>query len=294
LVRQQEELKAVEARLAERLETLGRLEREHSALTGKLVRLDQEISAYSDRRQREQQLRRRSLELEAELRSLQVRREGLLADKAQFEQARAHAARTEQRLQLLEKELSLVRQERDDWEYLARVFGADEIQLLEIQSAGPELSELVNDLLEGCLDNKFEVRFRTHRPKADGRGFVDDFDVEVRNKSLDRAFTVDELSGGQFVLVNEALNLGIAMYNARKGEGIRYEMLFRDETIGALDRQNGLEYVRMLRRAMEIGGFYQVVFISHTPGVWELADRVLEVKDGRVKTLEFRDDPPQQ
>jgi len=93
--------------------------------------------------------------------------------------------------------------------------------------------------------------------------------VEVRNKSLDRAFSVDELSGGQFVLVNEALNLGIAMYNARKGEGIRYEMLFRDETIGALDRQNGLEYVRMLRRAMEIGGFYQIVFISHTPGIWE-------------------------
>jgi len=87
--------------------------------------------------------------------------------------------------------------------------------------------------------------------------------------------------------------LGIAMYNARKGEGIRYEMLFRDETIGALDRQNGFEYVRMLRRAMEIGGFYQVVFVSHAPGVWELADRVVEVKDGRVKILELRDDPPQ-
>jgi len=94
---------------------------------------------------------------------------------------------------------------------------------------------------------------------------------------------VDELSGGQFVLVNEALNLGIAMYNARRGEGVRYEMLFRDETIGALDNHNGVEYVRMLRRAMEIGGFHQVVFISHTPGVWELADRVLEVKDGKAK-----------
>ena len=203
-------------------------------------------------------------------------------------------ARTEERLQTLEKRLCLVRQERDDWGYLARVFGADEIQLLEIQSAGPELSELVNDLLEGCLNNKFEVRFRTQRAKADGRGFVDDFDVEVRNKSLDRAFSVDELSGGQFVLVNEALNLGIAMYNARKGEGIRYEMLFRDETIGALDHRNGVEYVRMLRRAIDIGGFYQVVFVSHAPGVWELADRVVEVKDGRVKVAEFRDDPPQQ
>ncbi len=282
-VRQQEEMEVVKARHDERLEALRRLERDRSALGDELLRLDGEIAAYSDRRQAADGLQRRLRELETKLRNLRVQREGLLADQAQLEQARAQAARTEKRLQILEQELSLVRQERDDWEYLARVFGADEIQLLEIQSAGPELSELVNDLLEGCLDNKFEVRFRTQRPRADGRGFVDDFDVEVRNKSLDRTFTVDELSGGQFVLVNEALNLGIAMYNARKGEGIRYEMLFRDETIGALDHHNGLEYVRMLRRAMEIGGFYQVVFISHTPGVWELADRVVEVKDGRVK-----------
>ena len=43
---------------------------------------------------------------------------------------------------------------------------------------------------------------------------------------------MDELSGGQFVLVNEAVNLGITIYNMRQGEGIRYETLFRDETVG--------------------------------------------------------------
>ena len=283
LLRQQEELKAVEARRSERTGTLRRLERDHSAIGEELLRLEREILLYSDRRQPEAELRRRLKEVEADLRSFQARRENLLTEQARFEQVRAAAARNAERLQTLEDRIAYVRRERDDWEYLARVFGADEIQLLEIQSAGPELSELVNDLLEGCLDNKFEVRFRTQRAKGDGRGFVDDFDVEVRNKSLDRAFSVDELSGGQFVLVNEALNLGIAMYNARKGEGVRYEMLFRDETIGALDNHNGVEYVRMLRRAMEIGGFHQVVFISHTPGVWELADRVLEVKDGTAK-----------
>ena len=32
---------------------------------------------------------------------------------------------------------------------------------------------------------------------------VDDLDVEVRNKNLDRTCLVDELSGGQFVLVPE-------------------------------------------------------------------------------------------
>jgi exonuclease SbcC len=293
-MRQDQELKAVEVHHAERSEALRRLACERSALDEELARLDQEISAYSDRRQREMELRRRLMEIEMELRNLQARKERLLTEKAQLEQARAQAARADERLQILEKELFSVKQQRDDWDYLARVFGTDEIQLLEIQAAGPELSELVNDLLEGCLDNRFEVRFRTQRLRADGRGFVDDFDVEVRNKSLDRAFSVDELSGGQFVLVNEALNLGIAMYNARKGEGIRYETLFRDETIGALDYHNGLEYVRMLRRAMEIGGFYQVVFISHTPGIWELADRVVHIKDGRVKVADRRDDSLQR
>jgi exonuclease SbcC len=193
----------------------------------------------------------------------------------QIEAARSRAT-------VLEGELSEARIERDDFDYLAKAFGPDEIQLREIQSAGPAVSSLVNALLEGCFENKFEVRFRTQRPKADGRGFVDDFDIEVRNKTLDRTCLVDELSGGQFVLVNEAVNLGIAIYNMRQGDGIRQETLFRDETVGALDTKNAREYVHMLRHAMDIGGFYQVIFICHAPQVWELADRILTVRDGRV------------
>ena len=46
---------------------------------------------------------------------------------------------------------------------------------------------------------------------------------------------MDELSGGLFVLVNEAVNLGIAIYNMRQGEGIGHETLFLRETLGALD-----------------------------------------------------------
>jgi ABC-type hemin transport system ATPase subunit len=137
-------------------------------------------------------------------------------------------------------------------------------------------------LLEGCFDNKFEIRFRTHRFKADGRGTVDDCAVEVRNKNLDSTCLLDELSDGRFVLVNEAVNLGIAIYNMRQGEGIHYETLFRDETVGALGAANGKEYVRMLRRAKDLGEFHQVIFICHTPLVGEFADRVVELRDGRA------------
>jgi len=43
-----------------------------------------------------------------------------------------------------------------------------------------------------------------------------------------------------------------------------------------------VQYVRMLRRAMSLGGFYQVIFICHAPQIWELADRILTIRDGRV------------
>jgi exonuclease SbcC len=81
---------------------------------------------------------------------------------------------------------------------------------------------------------------------------------------------------------NEAVNLRIVIYNMRQGEGIRYETLFRDETVGALHAVNGKEYVRMLRRAMDLGGFHQVIFISRTQLVWELADKILAVGGGCV------------
>ena len=105
--------------------------------------------------------------------------------------------------------------------------------------------------------------------------------LQADQNHLDRTCLVDELSGEQFVLVNEAVNLGIAIYK-RQGEGTRYETLFRDETVGALDAVNGKEYVRMLRRAMDLGGFHQVIFICHTPLVGELADSILSVHEGQV------------
>jgi DNA repair protein SbcC/Rad50 len=82
--------------------------------------------------------------------------------------------------------------------------------------------------------------------------------------------------------VNEAVNLGIAIYNMRQAEGVRHETLFRDETVGALDSKNAKEYVRMLRRAMDVGGFHQVIFICHSPQVWEMADQILQIHDGKV------------
>jgi exonuclease SbcC len=277
-----EELRAVEARREERLKALHRLNQAQAELAEELARKESALSAFSDLDSQMQASRREIENMDRVTIFSRQERDNLIARRAQITQRQEQIETARTRLAQVEAELGTARTEHEDFNYLAKVFGPDEIQLCEIQAAGPEVSGLVNALLEGCFDNKFEIRFRTQRPKADGRGMVDDFDVEVRNKNLDRTCLVDELSGGQFVLVNEAVNLGIAIYNMRQGEGIRYETLFRDETVGALDAANGKEYVRMLRRAMDLGGFHQVIFICHTPLVWELADRVLSVHDGSV------------
>ena len=277
-----EELRAVEARRDERLKALERLAQVRAEVSEELSRKESALSAFFDLDGKMQASRREIENADRLIVSCRRERDSVIARQAQIKQRQEQIESARTRLAQVEVELGAARTEQEDYTYLARVFGPDEIQLCEIQAAGPQVSTLVNSLLEGCFDNKFEIRFRTQRPKADGRGMVDDFDVEVRNKNLDRTCLVDELSGGQFVLVNEAVNLGIAIYNMRQGESIRYETLFRDETVGALDAFNGKEYVRMLRRAMDIGGFHQVIFICHTPLVWELADRVLSVAGGGV------------
>ena len=277
-----EELRAVEARRDERLITLERLAQARAEVTEELARKESALSTFSDLDAKMHCSRREIEDAGRLIVSRRRERDDLIARHAQIKQRQEQLESAQIRLTQVEAELGTATAEYEDFNYLAKVFGPDEIQLSEIQAGGPEVSGLVNALLEGCFDNKFEIRFRTQRPKADGRGMVDDFDVEVRNKNLDRTCLVDELSGGQYVLVNEAVNLGIAIYNMRQGEGIRYETLFRDETVGALDAANAKEYVRMLRRAMDLGGFHQVVFICHTPLVWELADRILSVGDGRV------------
>jgi exonuclease SbcC len=278
-----EELRVAEARRDERLKVLERSAQARKEVGEELSRKESALSAFADLDANMQASRREIENTDRLIISCRHERDSLIARQAQIKQRQEQLEAARTRLAQVEAELVTARTEQEDYTYLAKVFGPDEIQLCEIQAAGPQVSILVNSLLEGCFDNKFEIRFRTQRPKAVGRGMVDDFDVEVRNKNLDRTCLVDELSGGQFVLVNEAVNLGIAIYNMRQGEGIRYETLFRDETVGALDAVNGKEYVRMLRRAMDLGGFHQVIFICHTPLVWELADRVLSVNNGRVE-----------
>jgi len=124
------------------------------------------------------------------------------------------------------------------------------------------------------------MTLETQREKKSEKGaYTEAFDVKIFDGAEQRQ--VEALSGGERVIVGEALGLALSIYNSRKS-GIQYRTLWRDETSGALDPENAQGYIQMMRKAMATGGFEQLLFVAHQEAVWERADVRLVVEGGRI------------
>jgi exonuclease SbcC len=169
-----------------------------------------------------------------------------------------------------------------EWEALARILGRDGLPVLEIDAAGPSVSAFANDLLQACYGGRFAVELVTQEAKAGGKGLKETFELKVHDGERGGvARDLTDLSGGEQVIVEEALKSALAMYvNQRSASPVR--TIWRDETVGALDPENALRYVQMLRRLIVRSGAHHLFFICHNPDANALADVQLQVADGRV------------
>ena len=84
------------------------------------------------------------------------------------------------------------------------------------------------------------------------------------------AQTPEQLSGGQ--------QQRVAVARALAG---RPQLLLADEPTGQLDSHTGLEVMTLLRAVVHSEGLTAVV-TTHDPALLEAADRVLEIRDGRL------------
>lgn len=217
----------------------------------------------------------------------------LAADRARCvsEIAQQQARHAELTAQLKERDalraqLAALDHDLVEWQVLERALGANGLPVIEMDAAGPAISELTNDLLEHALGTRrFTVELVTQEAKVSGKGLKETFDLKVYD--TDRGAEpreVSDLSGGEQVLIDEALKGAIALFNnARNVMPLR--TCWRDETTGALDADNALRYMAMLRRIQERGGFERLYVISHNAEAAALADAQLYVHDGQVETL---------
>jgi exonuclease SbcC len=165
---------------------------------------------------------------------------------------------------------------------LADSLGRDGLQSALIDAAGPELTVLVNDLLHTCVGSRWTVTIEASRLSSDGTRQIEGCEVRVLDTERGREGTAESLSGGERVLVGEAVSLALSMLACRRS-GVERPTLVRDESGAALDAANGRAWIAMLRRAAEIVGADKVLFVSHAPEIVELADARVIVRDGGIE-----------
>lgn len=181
----------------------------------------------------------------------------------------------------LNKELDGIRDNKRHWGHLSYAFGPRAIQSVEIDSAGPWVSDIINELLRNCFGPRFTVKMITQAERSDKSGMKDAFDIEVIDSDKNRTGFIGDLSGGEKVIVSEAVSLGICLYNSHRG-GIKWDTLYRDECSGALDDANSMRYINMLRKAVDLGGFKKCLFIAHQPELIDASDNKIRISDGRI------------
>lgn len=192
--------------------------------------------------------------------------------------AQERQAQSQGKLRHAEKarqDAAAVAEDAAQWRLLAKALGRDGIVALSIDDAGPTISTIANDLLTASYGPRFALRFDTQEARKDG-SMKESFDIRVFDAERGDDKSISKVSGGEGVWLNDCLCRAIALFQAQQS-GKSYECLFSDESDGALDPDHKLQFMRMKRKVLEIGGFTSEFFISHTPELTDRADHRIDV-----------------
>lgn len=168
-----------------------------------------------------------------------------------------------------------VSNEMSQWTLLSRALGNDGIIAMSIDDAGPSISAICNQLLGDCYGGRFCVRISTQDRTATGV-LKESFVIHVEDTLRGERKTLDDMSGGEKVWINECLVRSMALYMAQAASN-SFATLFSDETDGPLDESRKRQFMAMKRAVLDIGGFEREYIITQTPELWGLCDATLDV-----------------
>lgn len=179
----------------------------------------------------------------------------------------------------LQQEVTTLGQDTADWKRLADDLGKDGVQALSVDAAGPELTTLANDLLRASGDTRFSLKVETTRMDSTGKREIEDCVIQITDSR--KQGTKTGASGGEESYINKALAFALTMMACRHA-GLSKPTIIDDEGDAALDVEYAPRYVSMLRRAAEVMDASKVIFVTHRPDSWNLADARLVISGGKV------------
>ncbi|MDR1278807.1 MAG: hypothetical protein LBK02_08650, partial [Treponema sp.] len=204
-----------------------------------------------------------------------------------------HRAEVEARQEELEKiitkeaELGALREtlaaamaERAEWDLIARGFGRDGIQALELDALAPGIAETANRILSSAYGERFRIEIRTTRMGGAGKKTrqIEDFLIYVIDAADGEAVLLDDKSGGESVWIKRAIYDAFAVIRKRN-TGFAFLTCFQDEADGALDSAAKTAYCRMLEAAHAESALRHTVIITHSEEVKAMIPQKIDMEE---------------
>jgi len=184
-------------------------------------------------------------------------------------------AENEKKIKELESEKGKTQSEIKDWTFLVKAFDKTGIPVLKLENSGIEITTIANELL-ALFENQFRIVFETTQLTKDKKKMKETFNINVL--SGDDVIEISNLSGGQQVWVETAIQLAISLLVRQQGNNI--ETSFLDEKDGALDIENAHLYLNMLKLAHQKSGVHNTFVITHRPELIDLIPQKITLGDG--------------
>lgn len=236
------------------------------------------------------QLEKAKQDVEACARAARAAEQGEATARQREERAKAlreQLVAVEAKLGAAGKAAGRVETELAAWTLLAKCLSNDGVIALDIDDAGPTFSALANELLLACYGPRFTLQVITQT--ANGKGELrEDFDIVVHDGWRDESKSLKLVSGGERVWINECLTRAIALYLSGN-TGRKIGTLFSDEADGPLDPERKRMFMNMKREVLRLGGYACEFFVSQTPELTSMADRIIDLESMATEVAEVTD-----
>lgn len=176
-----------------------------------------------------------------------------------------------------QKDAQKAKSESAEWELVAKAFGKDGIQALELDALAPGISETANRLLESAYGERFSISIETTRIGGQGksRKQIEDFKIMVTDDG--ETTTLENKSGGEAVWIKRAIYDAFAVIR-RRNTGFAFLTCFQDETDGALDASAKTAYCRMLEASHEAAKLRHTIIITHSNEVKAMVEQKIAME----------------
>ena len=189
----------------------------------------------------------------------------------------AEIAESEKELEKVKKNAEKARIKAAEWELIAKAFGKDGIQALELDALAPGISETANRILKSGYGDRFSISIETTRIGGSGKKTkqIEDFKIMVNDNG--DVTTLENKSGGESVWIKRAIYDAFAVIR-RRNTGFAFLTCFQDETDGALDASAKTAYCRMLEASHDAAKLRHTIIITHSNEVKAMIEQKIAME----------------